>query len=63
MRRLSEPSRAYIYRLLVAVATLAVAYGRVSPAVVPLWMEAACALLGIGTVLASANTSTRSGDR
>ena len=56
---LSEPTRAYIYRVLVAVSVLAIAYGRVSATEAPLWLELAAAVLGLGSVLASANTSTQ----
>lgn len=57
---LSEPTRAYIYRVLVAVSVLAVAYGRISAAEVPLWLELASAVLGLGSLLAAGNTSTLS---
>ena len=55
---LSEPTRAYIYRVLVAVSVLAVAYGRIAAAEVPLWLELASAVLGLGSLLAAGNTST-----
>lgn len=55
---LSEPTRAYIYRVLFAVSVLAVAYGRISAAEAPLWLEFAAAVLGLSNLLAAANTST-----
>lgn len=52
-----ESTRAYIYRVLTALAPLAVAYGYLSTSAVALWLGAAATVLGFG--LASANTSTK----
>ena len=55
---LSEPTRAYIYRILVATAAVAVAYGLIEAENVELWLVLAVAILGGGTGLAARNTST-----
>ena len=56
MPTLTEPTRAWIYRVLTACVPLAVAYGAVTEEVAVLWLAAAAAVLGTG--LAAANTST-----
>jgi hypothetical protein len=58
---LSEPTRAYIYRALLALQPLAVAYGLVTDNLAALWINVAAAVLGIG--LATANTSTKAPTR
>ena len=54
---LSEPTRAYIYRTLLALQPVAVAYGLLTDNLAALWINVAAAVLGIG--LATANTSTK----
>lgn len=54
---LTEPQRAYIYRVLSAVSLLAVAYGVATADEVALWLAAVSAVLGLP--LAAANTSTK----
>ena len=54
---LSESTRAYIYRTLLALQPLAVAYGLLTDNLAALWVNVAAAILGIG--LATANTSTK----
>ena len=54
---MSESTRAYIYRILVALSLLVVARGLVSESEVTLWLGVAAAVLGNG--LAVANTSTK----
>ncbi len=56
---MSEPTRAWIYRVLTAAVPLLIAYGAIEEATAPLWIGLAGSLLGFG--LATANTST-SGD-
>lgn len=53
----SEPTRAWIYRVLVAVVPLLIVYGAIDESVAPLWIGFAGAVLGLG--LATANTTTR----
>ncbi len=53
---MTEKTRAYIYRVLVAVAPIAVFYGAVSGQEVALYLSAAATILGVG--LAAVNTST-----
>ena len=53
---MSEQTRAWIYRVLVGAAPLAIAYGAVSESTAPLWLALGANVLGFG--LASANTST-----
>lgn len=53
----SEAVRAYIYRILLALAPLLVAYGLIADNLVALWLVVAEAILGLG--LAAANTSTK----
>lgn len=54
---LTEAKRAYIYRVLVALVPLLVAYGVVDSRQIAVWLGLASAILGFG--LASANTSTK----
>lgn len=54
---MSETTRAYIYRILVAAAPLAAAYGLVTNETLALWLALAAAVLGTG--LAAANTATK----
>lgn len=54
---MSEPTRAWIYRVLTVAVPLLVTYGVVDDQVAPLWVALGAAVLGTG--LASANTSTR----
>lgn len=56
---LSEHTRAYIYRILVAVAAIATAYGVLASDEAPLWLALATAVLGGGSALAATNTSTK----
>jgi hypothetical protein len=57
---MSEATRAYIYRIALAVFGLASGYGLISPDEVPGWIVVVGAVLGIGTsVLATVNTSTK----
>lgn len=53
----NETTRAYIYRVLVALVPIAVGYGVVDSRQVAVWLGLASAILGFG--LASANTSTK----
>lgn len=54
---MNEATRAYIYRILVAVSLVVVARGLVSESEVTLWLGVAAAVLGNG--LAAANTTTK----
>lgn len=54
---MSEPTRAWIYRVLTAVTPLLIAYGVIGEQVAPLWVALGGAVLGTG--LASAHTSVR----
>ena len=53
---MSEPTRAWLYRILVAAVPLLIAYGALDESVAPLWVALAGSVLGLG--LATANTST-----
>ena len=53
---MSEQTRAYIYRILIALAPAAVLYGIASEQEVAVWIAVAAAVLGNG--LAAVNTST-----
>lgn len=53
---LSEPVRAYIYRILIAVGAAAVAYGLLSSEELAVWLGVATAVLNI---MPAANTSTK----
>lgn len=55
LRRIPEPVRAYIYRGLLLLSTIAVARGWLTEDDVSLWIPVVAALLGTG--LATANTS------
>ena len=50
--------RAYIYRVLVAVAPLLAFYGVISEQEIALWLTVVATVLGVG--LAAANTPTKS---
>jgi hypothetical protein len=52
----NESTRAYIYRILLALQPLVVAYGLASESEAVLWVSVAAAVLGNG--LAAKNTST-----
>lgn len=54
---MNEATRAYVYRILVAVSLVVVARGLVSESEVTLWLGVAAAVLGNG--LAAVNTSTK----
>jgi len=54
---LSEPTRAWIYRVLTAAVPLTIAYGVTTEATAALWLALAQAVLGLG--LAARNTSTK----
>lgn len=56
---LDQNARAWIYRVLLAIQPLAVAYGLVTGDLAALWVNVAAAVLGIG--LATANTPTDKG--
>lgn len=53
----NEATRAYVYRVLVALVPLLVTYGVVDSRQVAVWLGLASAVLGFG--LATANTSTK----
>ena len=53
----NEATRAYVYRVLVALVPVLIAYGVVDSRQVAVWLGLASAFLGFG--LASANTSTK----
>jgi len=57
---ISQSTRAYIYRILLAVQPLVVAYGLVTDQQAALWVGLGSAVLGL--TLASANTTTKKGD-
>lgn len=58
--RLSEPTRAWIYRIALAATGLLVMYGAISEAEAAQWALLVAAILGLGTeTLAAANTSTK----
>lgn len=56
---MQESTRAYIYRILIAVGTVAVAYGLITSEQVAVWLGLATAILNI---MPAANTSTKSDD-
>ena len=59
---MNEKTRAWIYRIAIAVVPLLVMYGLIEDSSAALWLGVVGALLGTGTnVLASANTSTKAG--
>jgi hypothetical protein len=53
---MTEATRAYVYRVLLALQPVVVAYGLVSDTEAVLWLSVVSAVLGTG--LASLNTST-----
>jgi hypothetical protein len=57
--KFDQNTRAWIYRILLAIQPLAVAYGLVTGDLAALWVNVTAAVLGIG--LATANTPTSSG--
>jgi hypothetical protein len=56
---MSETTRAWIYRVLLALQPLVVAYGLTTDTLAVLWLGVASAVLGTG--LATVNTSTHGG--
>ena len=57
---LSEPTRAWVYRVLLAVIPILTAYGVVDDQLAPLFIALGAAVLGTG--LAVGNTSTKGDD-
>lgn len=58
---LTESTRAYIYRIVLAIFAVLILYGLIAPDQLPVWTEIAAAILAFGTNgLATANTSTDS---
>jgi hypothetical protein len=55
---MSESTRAYIYRILLAIQPLVIAYGLATEETAVLWVSVASAILSAG--LATKNTSTES---
>lgn len=56
---MSEATRAYIYRIALAVLAALSLYGLIGPDEIPVWTGVIVAVLGIGTTaLATKNTST-----
>lgn len=53
----SEATRAYLYRILLAVQPLAIAYGVTTSELAALWVSVVSAVLGLA--LATANTTTK----
>ena len=56
---MNEPTRAWIYRILVAAVPVLIAYGVLDEATAAVWVGLAAAVLGIG--LAVGNTSIKPG--
>ena len=56
---MNEPTRAWIYRILVAADPVLIAYGVLDEATAAVWVGLAAAVLGIG--LAVGKTSTKPG--
>lgn len=54
---LTEARRAYVYRILLAVQPLAIAYGLTTSELAALWVSVVSAVLGL--TLATANTHTK----
>lgn len=54
---MTEKTRAYIYRVLLAAQPLIIAYGLADDKTIALWLSVVSAVLGTG--LASVNTSTK----
>jgi hypothetical protein len=55
---MSEATRAYIYRIALAVLAVLSLYGLIGPDEIPVWTGVIVAVLGIGTnILATKNTS------
>lgn len=57
---MKESQRAYIYRVFLTLAPIAVIYGAIEQGAVGLWIAVAGAVLAIPSGLATANTSTKS---
>jgi hypothetical protein len=56
---MTEKTRAYLYRVALALLAVAGAYGLIGPDDTPVWVNVVSAVLGIGAAgLATANTST-----
>lgn len=55
--KMNEPTRAWIYRVLVAAVPVLIAYGVLDEATAAVWIGLAAAVLGVG--LAAVNTSTK----
>lgn len=53
---MSEKTRAYIYRILIAVGTIVTAYGLITTEQLAVWLGLATAILNI---MPAANTSTK----
>ena len=63
LTRLNEPTRAWLYRIALAVIAILVVYGVVSEGEAAHWALLIAAVLGIGEgALASANTTTKRRD-
>lgn len=57
---MKESTRAYLYRVSIAVQPILVGYGLLSDSNAALWLGLVGAVLGVGTnVAAAANTSTK----
>ena len=57
---LTEPRRAYLYRVALAVMALLTIYGVVDADTAPVWLGVVFAVLGIGSAgLATVNTTTK----
>lgn len=57
---MSESTRAYIYRVIVAVMAIALLKGLITQDELPLYLEVILSLLGLGSAgLATAHTSTK----
>lgn len=56
----TEPVRAWLYRVTLAIIAIAGTYGVVDEAAAPMWVALAAALLGSG--VAAANTTTKPQD-
>lgn len=54
---MTESTRAYIYRVLLTLQPIVVAYGLVTDEMAVLWVNVASAVLGLG--LATLNTTTK----
>jgi len=60
MEWLTEPRRAYVYRVALAVMAILTVYGVIDSDTAPVWLAVVFAVLGLGTTgLATVNTSTK----